>query len=285
MSTIFQIQIIAILISIASGIIGVFLILKKMSMLSDSITHTILLGIVIAYFITKDLNSPLLIIGATIMGVITVWLTQRISNIDLVSDESAIGLVFPFLFSIAVILISKFGSNIHLDIDSVLLGELSFAPFNRLVVMGIDIGAKAIYISVIVLILNVIYIKLFFKELKLTIFDPTLAMTLGISTTYINYSLMTMVSLTTVVAFEVVGTVLVVAFMIGPPVTAYLLTDDLKNMLRLSCLFSAISSILGLQIALFFDISISGCMASMVGVIFLLVYFVKVIVFKRNKSL
>lgn len=272
MSNLIEIQLIAILISVTCGFIGTFLVLMKRAMLSDSITHTILLGIVIAYFIVEDLNSPVLIIGATITGVATVWFTQHLAQKNLVSEESAIGLVFPFLFSIAIILISKHASNTHIDTDTVLLGELAFAPFNRLVIFGTDIGAKALYSTSFVLFLNLVYVTLFFKEIKLAIFDKTLAIMLGIAPTFIYYSLMTMVSLTTVVAFEAVGSVLVVAFMVGPSVTALLISHNLKVILALSCVFSCISSTLGLFLALALDVSIAGSMSVMVGIVFLLVW-------------
>lgn len=272
MSSIVEIQIIAILISISCGIIGTFLVFKNMSMMADAITHTILLGIVISYFIVTDLNSPILIIGASLVGIITVWITQVLADTKLLGNDSAIGLVFPFLFSIAIILISKYSSNTHLDTDSVLLGEIAFAPFNRLIIFGIDIGAKAIYTSSLILIINIIYIKIFFKELKLTIFDPILAITIGLSPALIHYSLMTLVSITCVVAFDAVGSILVIAFMITPATTAYLLSHNLKTILILSSIISTISAVLGLQLALFFDISISGSMAIVVGLLFIMTF-------------
>lgn len=272
MTVMLELQIIVIIISVACALIGSFLVLKNMSMMTDSITHTILLGIVIAYFMVKDLNSPYLIIGATLMGIFTVYVTQLISGKNLVSEDSAIGLVFPFLFSIAIILISKFANNTHLDVDSVLLGELAFAPFNRYIISGCDIGAKAMYSSMFVLIINLIYIKLLFKELKLTIFDTVQATIVGVSTTFIHYSLMTLVSLTTVVAFESVGSVLVIAFMVVPTVTSKLLSDDLKIILVLNCFIAIVSSIIGLKIAFLFDISIAGSIATILGLIFLIVF-------------
>lgn len=272
MTSLIEIQLIAIFTSISCGLIGCFLILKSMSMIADSITHTILLGIVISYFIVGDLNSPLLIVGASMMGVFTVFITQKLSENSKINVESAIGLVFPFLFSIAVILISRYGKNTHIDIDTVLLGELAFAPFSRLVVFGVDIGAKGLYSSGVILLLNLIFIKCLFKEIKLTIFDPILATLIGISPIIINYSIMTIVSITTVVAFESVGSILVVAFMVGPGVTAYMITDDLKSLLGLSCLFSVCSAVLGLQLALIFDVSIAGSMAVMVGVLFFVTF-------------
>jgi len=272
MSAAFEIQLIAVIVSVACALPGVFLVLRKMSMMSDSITHTILLGIVLAFFLTHDLGSPFLIVGAALMGVVTVWLTETVTKTRLVSEDSAIGIVFPLLFSIAIILITRYAGSVHLDTDSVLLGELAFAPFDRMVVFGADIGAKAIYTSGALLLINAALIAALYKELKLATFDPLLSAVLGFSPTILHYGLMALVSLTAVGAFEAVGSVLVVAFMIGPPATAYLLTDDLKAMLLLSALFGALSGVLGYQAAHLLDVSIAGVMAVATGLIFAVVF-------------
>ena len=274
MSAAFEIQLIAIIVSVACALPGVFLVLRKMSMMSDSITHTILLGIVLAFFLTHDLVSPFLIVGAALMGVITVWLTETLTKTRLVSEDSAIGIVFPLLFSIAIILITRYAGSVHLDTDSVLLGELAFAPFDRMIIFGRDIGAKAIYTSGVLLLINAVVIVVLFKELKVVTFDPLLAAVLGFSPTILHYGLMTLVSLTAVGAFEAVGSVLVVAFMIGPPVTAYLLTDDLKAMLLLSALFGALSGVIGYQAAHLLDVSIAGSMAVAIGLLFAFVFII-----------
>ena len=274
MSADLEIQLIAVIVAVACSLPGVFLVLRKMSMMSDAITHTILLGIVIAFFITESLSSPLLIVGATIMGVITVFLTEVLNSTRLVSEDSAIGIVFPLLFSIAIIIISKYAGSVHLDTDSVLLGELAYAPFDRLVLFGRDIGPKAVYSMGTILVLNLIFIIGFFKELKIVTFDPALATILGFTPALIHYSLMALVSVTAVGAFESVGSILVIAFMIGPPVTAYLLTDDLKWMIILSALAGSINGILGYQLAAYFDVSIAGSMAVMTGISFFLVFII-----------
>lgn len=272
MTPAFEIQLIAVIVSVSCALPGVFLVLRKMSMMSDSITHTILLGIVLAFFVTKDLSSPLLIVGAALMGVITVWLSELLTKTRLVSEDSSIGLVFPLLFSVAVILITRYAGSVHLDTDSVLLGELAFAPFDRMVVFGRDIGARAIFSSGVLLILNAAVIAFYFKELKLAAFDPMLASVLGFSPVLIHYGLMSLVSLTAVGAFQAVGSVLVVAFMVGPPVTAYLLTDDLKRMILLSIGFGAAGGIIGYQMAAWLDVSIAGSMAVTTGLNFLAVF-------------
>lgn len=272
MSPQFEIQLIAVIVAVTCALPGVFLVLRKMSMMSDSITHTILLGIVLAFFLTKDLSSPLLILGAALMGVATVWLTEMLNRTRLLAEDASIGIVFPLLFSIAIILITRYAGSVHLDTDAVLLGELAFAPFDRMVVAGVDIGAKAIYTTGVLLLINLGVIILFFKELKIVTFDPMLAAVLGFLPGVVHYGLMTLVSLTTVGAFQAVGSVLVVAFMIGPPVTAYLLTDDLKKMLLFSGLIGTANGILGYQMAALLDVSIAGSMAVMTGVVFLIVF-------------
>lgn len=267
-----EILMIAILVSTACSILGVFLILRKMSMMSDAISHTILLGIVIAFFITKDITSPFLIIGAAIMGTITVHFIEMIHKTKLVSSDSAIGLIFPLFFSIAVILISFYAGDIHLDTDSVLLGEIAFAPFNRFAVNGIDLGPKAIYIMGAILILNLLYIIIFYKELKLTTFDSNLAKAFGFYPLFLQYSLMSLVSLTVVGAFDSVGAILVVAFMVGPPACAYLLTKNLRKMIFLSVLIGAIDCIIGYYIATYYDVAIAGSIASFIGFTFILIF-------------
>lgn len=269
-----EIQIIAMIVAVASSIPGVILVLRKMAMMSDAITHTILLGIVIVFILVKDLGSPLLIIGATFMGLLTVYLVEVLTKTKLLSEDSAIGIIFPFLFSIAIILISRYAGSVHLDIDSVLLGELAFAPFNRLRIFGIDIGAKNIFTMGAILLVNISLIVVFFKEIKIVVFDTELAAALGFSPVLIQYLLMGSVSITTVGAFEAVGSILVIAFMIGPPVSAYLLTDDLKKMFFISAGIGILNALGGYQISALYDVSIAGSMALFTGFTFLVVFVV-----------
>ena len=239
-----------------------------MSMVSDSITHTILLGIVLAFFAVNDLSSPFLLIGAAIMGPITVWITELLSKTKTVSEDAATGIVFPLLFSIAVILITKYAGTAHLDTDSVLLGELAFAPFDRMVLFGYDLGAKGLYISGCMLVINIVFTSVFYKELQVVSFDPVLAAVMGFSPAVVHYSLMTAASLTAVGAFEAVGSVLVTAFMIAPAASAYLLTENLKKMIFIAVGIGLASGILGYHTAVLYDVSIAGCMACWTGVFF-----------------
>ncbi|MDQ2086574.1 metal ABC transporter permease [Herbivorax sp. ANBcel31] len=265
----FEIQLIAALTGLTCTLAGSFLVLRKMAMMSDAISHSILAGIAIAFLYTRNVHSPLLIIGAAVTGLLTVVLVEILKSTNLVYEDSAIGLVFTALFSIGVIIISKFARNVHLDIDAVLLGEIAFAPFRRFYMGNIDLGPKSFYVMGAILIINISFISLFYKELKIVTFDPSLAFALGISPGIIHYGLMGVVSVTAIGAFDTVGSILVVALMVVPPLTAYLLTDNLKFMILISAILGISAGILGYQLARILDVSISGSMATITGIMFL----------------
>lgn len=267
-----EIQLIASLVAIACAIPGTFLVLRKMAMISDAISHSILPGIVLGFFITQDLNSPLLILLAALTGVLTVVLVEKIQQTKLVKEDTAIGLVFPALFSIGVIMIAKYANDVHLDIDAVLLGELAFTPFDRIYYNDIDLGPKSLWVIGIILTITLGLLIAFFKELKISTFDAGLATSLGFSPSLIHYGLMSVASVTTVGAFDAVGAILVVALMIAPAASAYLLTTDLKKMIAFACFFGVFSAIAGYWMANYFDASIAGSIATMLGIVFLIIY-------------
>ena len=268
MSPQFEIQLVAVVVAVACALPGVFLVLRRMAMMSDAISHSILPGIVVAFFLTEDLSSPLLIVGAALTGVLTVVLVELLQRTGLVREDAAIGLVFPVLFSVGVILIARYAGSVHLDVDAVLLGELAFAPFNRFVVAGVDLGPQAFWVMAVILALNALFLVVFYKELKLATFDPALAAALGFAPTALHYALMGLVSVTAVGAFDAVGSILVVALMIAPPASAYLLTDRLSVMLGLAAAFGAAGAVGGYWLAHALDASIAGAMAMMAGVLF-----------------
>ncbi len=267
-----EIQLIASLVAISCAIPGVFLVLRKMSLISDAISHSILPGIVIGFFITHDLSSPLLIILAAFTGVLTVVLVEFIQRTGLVKEDTAIGLIFPVLFSLGVIMISQNANDVHLDIDAVLLGELAFTPFDRFVFNATDLGPKSLWVIGSILLITLTLLIAFFKELKVSTFDAGLAAALGFSPVVIHYSLMTVASVTTVGAFDAVGAILVVALTIAPAATAYLLTKDLKRMILLSVVFGVFSAISGYWLAHFLDASIAGSIATVLGFLFFIVF-------------
>ena len=267
-----EIQLIAAVTAAACALPGVFLVLRRMALLSDAISHSILLGIVLAFFLVEDLTSPVLVVGAAVLGLVTVTFVELVRRTGLVREDAAIGLVFPALFSLGVILISRFADSVHLDTDAVLLGELAFAPFDRIVAGGYDVGPRALYVMTAILVLNLVFVALFYKELKLATFDPALAAALGFAPGLIHYGLMTVVSITAVGAFNAVGTILVVALVIAPPATAYLLTDRLAVMLAASAGIGVASAVSGYWLAHALDASIAGSMASAAGALFALAF-------------
>ncbi len=267
-----EIQLIAALVAAACALPGVFLVLRKMALISDAISHSILLGIVIGFFITHDLSSPLNILLASLTGVATVVLVEFIQKTGLVKEDTAIGLVFPAMFSIGIILISLYANDVHLDIDAVLVGELAFAPFDRIQINETDYGPKALWVISIILCISTILLLLFYKELKISTFDTSLAASLGFSPMIMHYGLMSVASVTTVGAFDAVGAILVVALMIAPAASMYLLTDKLKNLLIGSVGFGVFSAISGYWLATYLDASIAGAITSVLGIVFLLCY-------------
>ena len=271
-----QFEILAIAVVTAAGcaLVGVFLMLRRLAMLADAISHAILPGIVVAFFLTGNLASPWLVIAAAATGVVTVALVEMLSRTGRLKEDAAMGLVFPALFSLGIVLITRYAGNVHLDVDAVLLGELAFAPFDRLEIGGRDLGPRHLWLMGSITLVNLTLVLLFFKELKLATFDPGLAASLGLAPAVVHYGLMTLVSVTAVGAFDAVGLVLVVALMVGPPAAAYLLTDRLGVLIGLSVALGAVSAALGFALAIWLDASIAGCIAVGVGVVFLVVFLV-----------
>ena len=257
--------------AMACAILSPFLVLRKLSMVSDAISHSVLLGIVIAFFIVKDVGSPFLIAGAALFGVITVFVVEFLSGTGLVKNDDAVGIVFPMFFALAVVLITKFARNVHLDTDVVLMGEVIIAPLNRVEFIGMSLP-KALVQMGILLLINLLFVIIFFKELKITTFDRGFAKLAGFSSVALFYVLMTLSSFTAVTAFDAVGAILVVSFLITPGAAAYLISKDLKVMIAISVGYAVINSIIGYVLSLLMNVSMSGMTAAAAGVTFLLTF-------------
>lgn len=264
----------AVLVAVPCAILGCFLVLRQMAMMGDAISHAVLPGIVIAFFVTGELSEgigPLAsLIGATVFGVLTTVLVQALSDTKRVKEDSSIGIVFTALFALGVFLVSKFAHDVHLDLQHVLYGEIAYAPLNPLLVGDYDLGPRSLWTMGIVTAAVVVLVSLLYKELKLTTFDPGLAAALGFAPAIAHYLLMGAVSFTTVGAFDSVGAILVVAFLIVPPATAYLLTERLSSMLLLASGAGIISATGGYALAYILNVTIAGSMAIVAGALFLL---------------
>jgi manganese/zinc/iron transport system permease protein len=269
MSPQLEIQLIAVVVAVAAALPGTYLVLRRLALVSDALTHAVLPGIVIAFLIVRDLTSPFLVVGAAASGLAMAALIAALQRTGLIKEDAATALAFPALVSVAVIVLAVYARRVHLDTHVVLLGELAFAPFHRWVVAGVDLGPKALWSMGSILLANAGLIALAYKELKLSTFDPPLAAALGLAPAAIHYGLMAMVSVTVVGAFNAVGFILVITLMIAPPATAYLLVNRLEHMLLLGGAIGAASAVSGYWLARLLDASISGAMATMAGVCFM----------------
>ena len=268
----YQFEVILVLAAVggACAVPGVFLVLRRVALVADAISHVLLFGIVLAYFVTRDLGSPWLFFGATASGVLTVALVELLRRTDRLAEDAAIGLVFPALFAAGTLLASLFLRSTHLDVDSVLLGFAEFAPTDRL--EWFDHLPRAVVVLTAIFAVELALVVLFFKELKLATFDAALASTFGFAPMLLHYGLMTMTSLTAVAAFDAVGPVVVVALLVVPAATAFLLTNDLAAMIALSIGFGVSGGVLGTLAALALDTNIAGTVATAVGLQFAAVF-------------
>jgi len=257
------------LFSISCALLGCFLILRKMAMVGDAISHAVLPGIVIAFLITGSRDNVGMIAGAAMLGVFTTFLIEFFHKKANLQTDAAIGVTFTWLFALGIILISLYAGQIDLDQDCVLYGEIAYVPLDLWISKsGQNLGPVALYVAGIVLLINLAFIRFGFKFLYLTTFDPLYAASIGISVSLWNYLLMGAVSMTTVAAFDSVGAILVVALLVAPAATAYLLTDKMRTMLGLSVLISILISVLGYYLAVFLDGSIAGAIVTVAGILF-----------------
>jgi manganese/zinc/iron transport system permease protein len=259
------------LVGIAASLLGSFLVLRGNSMLSDSISHSIVFGIVIVWMITHQQSGPVQIAGAALTGVLTVFLTELLVSTNRVKKDAAIGLVFPVLFSIGVLLLNLYARDVHIDQHTVLLGEIGFVWLDT-----VDLGPYRVPQSLLSMsamtVINLLFVGLLYKELKLATFDAALAKALGFAPGILFYALLMLTSATAVAAFDAVGAVLFIAFVIVPPSAAYLLTDRLWLMLVYGATISVASSVSGYFLAVAWNVSIGGMMAVMTGVFLMLAF-------------
>ncbi len=271
------------IIAVSCGLLGSFLILRKMAMVSDAISHAVLPGIVIAFLLSGDANPVWMLLGAGLLGVITTFLIEFFHQKGGIQTDASIGVTFTWLFALGVIMLSYYAGNAHIDQDCVLYGEIAYVPLDTIILPnGVNLGPKALLVMSVILLLILAFIYLNYKELTITTFDPSFSNAVGISSQVWHYLIMCLVSLTTVASFESVGAILVVALLIVPPATAYLISTHLKKMLILSALFGISVSVLGYYLAAAIDGSIAGAMATIAGFQFAIVFGIQRIQQKRR---
>jgi len=264
--------------AMACALLGNYLVLRRLSMMGDAISHAVLPGLAIAFIVTGSRGSLPMLVGATLIGIVTAFLVQGIYRLSGLDRGASMGVIFTTLFALGLILIRQAADHVDLDPSCVLYGAIELTPLDTYLVGGFDIPQAAVTNGAM-LLFNLLFVVVFYKELKITSFDPALATTIGINADLFHYVLMTLVAATTIAAFESVGSILVIAMLIVPGATAHLLTDRLGVMLGLSLVFAALAALMGHVGAItvptwfgFRDTSTAGMMAVMTGVLFVLVF-------------
>lgn len=274
----------AVVTAVACSLLGVFVVLRKGSMLVDAIAHAVLPGIVVGYFFTQNFDSSALIIGSALAGLAVVLGAEWLGRTGLITGDAPQGLIFPALFSIGVILVSTNFANIHLDTHMVLAGDLNLAAYRQLEVGGVAIGPQYLYVMLAVLLVNVVFLTLLYQQLKLTTFDPQFATSLGIRTKLVNTAFMFLVSVTVTAAFNAAGAILVIALMITPPATAYLLSKTLPTMLILTVVIAIIGTLAGFSAAYVLNAATSAMMSVFYGLLFSIAVVVERLLRRRAHS-
>lgn len=257
-----EIALVLAVVAAACAVPGAFLVLRRVSLVSDAIGHVLLFGVVVTFFVVRRVDSPWLLAGAAAAGLLSAVLVELLGRTRLVKEDAALGLVFPALFAGGVLLASVYTRDIHLDVDQVFMGRAEFAAAR----------GWRFWLSVGVLALNLALVGVFYKELKLTTFDPGLAAALGFRPGLVHYALMAVVSVTAVVAFDAVGPVLVVGFFVVPAAAAYLLTDRLAVMVGLAVGIGVIGAAAGTVAAVELDANVAGAVAAALGLLFALAF-------------
>jgi manganese/zinc/iron transport system permease protein len=276
----------ALLIAWSCSLLGVFLVLRKMVMVGDAISHSVLPGIVIAYLVGSQTQSGLVMIGAAVFGVLTTIIIDFLYRKLKLQEDASIGLTFTWLFALGVLLISFFASgNVDLDQECVLFGELGLTFLDKIIINGRLYGTKSIAMLLPAFLVVMVFIIRGFKGFQLHAFQSEFGQTKGISSGFWHYALMGMVSVITVLSFESVGAILVVGFLVVPPATAYLLSSDLKKMHLLSIFIGTFNVVTGYLLALQFNVSISPTIITISGVVFFFIFLLKTMNFSRLKSL
>jgi manganese/zinc/iron transport system permease protein len=247
------------LVGATCGLIGNFLILRRMALVGDAMSHSVLPGIAVAFLITGSRGVGAMVLGAIVAAWATHGLIEVISRHSRLKQDAAIGIAFSTLFAVGVVLIALFADKVDLDQDCVLNGELPMIPLEPAVRLGnVTLGPPALLRLVAVLLGSLLLLVAFYKELLLSSFDPGLAACLGIRVRWIHHGLMLWLSMVVVASFEAVGAILVIALLILPGATASLLTDRMVPRLLWSMVHAALSSVSGMHLSVALDCSPAG---------------------------
>jgi manganese transport system permease protein len=263
----------SVMVGIICGIIGCFIILRGMALMGDAISHAVLPGVAISFML--DIN---VFIGAVASGVLTAIGIGFVSQNSRIKNDISIGIMFTFAFALGILLITLMKSST--DLYHILFGNV------------LAVRPSEMWMTLAIGILVIVAVYLFFKELLITSFDPTMAAAYGLPNKLIHYLLMTLLTMVTVASLQTVGIILVVAMLITPAATAYLLTDRLSVMIYLSASFGVLSSVIGLYFSFTYNLASGATIVLVATILFALAFtfspkyglFLRLIRMKRKKT-
>jgi manganese/zinc/iron transport system permease protein len=242
----------------ACGLVGNYLLLRRMALMGDAVSHSVLPGLVVAFLITGSRNTGAMLFGALLAGVVTTVVIETIQRKTRVKQDASIGVTFTTLFAIGVVLVSIYSGQVDLDAECVLYGDIGMLVMEP--IMGWGEWPAALTRSAAVAVTCMVLVVAFYKQLLVSSFDPGLARSLGINPTVVHYSLMVVLSIVVVSAFEAVGSILVIAMLILPGATASLLTHRLSRVHLLAVLHAALSAVGGVHLSLALNCQIGPAM-------------------------
>lgn len=257
------------LVASACGLVGNYLMLRRMALVGDAISHSVLPGIAIAFLFSGSRGSAAMFAGALLAGIVTTIIIEAIHRNSRIKQDAAIGIAFTTLFAIGVILISVFAGQVDLDQECVLYGEIATVPLEEVTAIGgTALGPTALVRMGLVLVGTILLIAVFYKELLVSSFDPGLASSMGINATAMHYGLMSWLSVVVVSAFESVGAILVIAMLILPGATARLLSNRLGVIMTLTVADCAIASVAGVYMAYWLNCSMAAAIVVAATILF-----------------
>ncbi len=277
----FWIILTACIIAINSSLLGSFLVLRKMSLIGDALSHAVLPGIVMAFLITGEINSFWMLISASGFGIFAILLIDWLNRFARFTKDSSIGIIYTLLFAIGIILITSTAKNSDIDVDCVLFGDINTVPLVHKI-LGIPVPTfNLIIISIIVNLIILFGLKGF----RITSFDKNYAQTLGLSITFWSYLLLGLTSISTVFSFDSVGAIMVIGLLVIPPSFANIITRKLSLFLIISVSFGVFSCILGHFIAVLMDIPTVPTIGVLMGLILILTLITQSVIIRLNKTL
>ncbi len=235
-----QAMLAAVIVGITCGIIGCFIILRSLALMGEAISHAVLPGVVVSYLVGVSF-----FFGAVLTGILTALGIGYISQNSKIDDDTAIGILFTAAFALGIVMVTAVGGT-EVNLWNILFGNVLAVSRNNLI---LTTAASAISLTAI---------WVFYRELVISTFDPVMAKSIGIATDKIHYLLMILLSVVIVASLQTVGVILVVAMLITPAATAFVLTERLPYMLVLSAAVGVVSAVSGVYFSFIYDVATGG---------------------------